>query len=146
MIAVAPAESPLLSNLGDAPRVAENGSVQIYRFLNRPILVSSVAPRGTVKAIALSFPQLAVLVQRTDGTKAVEPLRRQGAAPLLGTTVVPKATASELERQHSAGIVYRVGNNIYLLGSGAAEARLEGKPARRSGSRSRAVGSPGLRT
>ena len=116
MVAVAPAESPLLSDLGDAPRVAENGSVQVYRFLNKPVLVSSVAPRGTIKAIALSFPQLAVLVQRTDGTKAVIRYAAKGGA-LLGTTVVPKATASELSVS-KAGIVYRVGKNIYLLGSG----------------------------
>lgn len=117
MIAVAPAESPLLSNLGDAPRVAENGSVKIYRFLNRPILFSSVAPRGTVKAIALSFSSLAVLAQRADGTKAIERYEpRHGK--LIGTASVPKATTSELTISASR-VVYRIGNKIYLLAGGA---------------------------
>ncbi len=117
MVAVAPAESPLLSNLGDAPRVAENGSVQVYRFLNKPVLLSSVAPRGTVKAIALSFSYLAVLVQRADGTKAIERYEPQHGK-LIGTTSVPKATASELAISTSR-ISYRVGNKIYLLAGGA---------------------------
>jgi hypothetical protein len=117
MVAVAPAESPLLSDLGDAPRVAENGSVQVYRFLNKPVLFSSVAPRGTVKAIALSFSQMSVLVQRADGTKAIERYEPQHGKP-IGTTSVPKATASELSISTSR-LVYRVASKIYLLASGS---------------------------
>jgi hypothetical protein len=116
MLAIAPADSPLLSDLGNAPRVAENGSVQVYRFLNKLVLASSVAPRGAVKAIALSFPQLAVLVQRADGTKAIERYEPQHGT-LLGTTAVPRTTASELGIS-KAGIVYRVGSKIYLLAGG----------------------------
>ena len=69
-----------------------------------------------MRAIALDFRQLAVLVQRTDGTKAVIRYAAKGGA-LLGTTVVPKATASELSVS-KAGIVYPVGRSIYVLGSG----------------------------
>ncbi|HUK95080.1 MAG TPA: hypothetical protein VLU96_08515 [Gaiellaceae bacterium] len=117
LLAVAPAASPLVSDLGNVPRVAENGPVQVYWFLNKTVLLSSVAPRGTVMAIALSFAELAVLVQRADGTKAIERYDPHGGT-LIGTTSVPKATASELST-NSAGTVYRVGRKIYLLAGGA---------------------------
>jgi hypothetical protein len=115
-LAVAPAASPLSSELDNVPRVAENGPVQIYWLLNKAVLATSVAPRGTVKAIALSFQQLAVLVQRADGTNAIERYNAKGGT-FLGATPVPKATASRLSVS-DAGVVYRVGNKIYLLGSG----------------------------
>jgi hypothetical protein len=115
-LAVVPAASPVVTNLADVPRAAENGPVQIYWFLNKLVLLSSVTPQGTVKAIALHFGQLAVLVQRADGTKALERYDAQDGA-LVGTTAVPKTTASELSTS-SAGIVYRVGRKIYLLAGG----------------------------
>jgi hypothetical protein len=112
-LAVVPAASPLVSELSKVPRVVANGPVQVYWFLNKLVLASSVTPRGTVKAIALSFPGLAVLVQRADGTKAIERYAADGGA-LLATSSVPRATPSALSIS-SAGIVYRVGNKIYLL-------------------------------
>jgi hypothetical protein len=78
--------------------------------------VSTVAPVGTVKAIALDFRQLAVPVERANGTKVLERYASQSGAR-IGTTAVPKATATELSLS-KAGIVYRVGRKIYLLGSG----------------------------
>ena len=95
MVAVAPAESPLLSDLGDAPRVAENGSVQVYRFLNKPVLVSSVAPRERSRRSRSASRSWPCSFREPTG-RGGRAERRQGAAPLLGTTVVPKATASEL--------------------------------------------------
>lgn len=115
LIAVAPAATPLLTDLGHEPRVAENGSVQVYRLAG-PIgarLVTRVAPQGTVKALALNFDQLAVLVQRTDGTKVIERYNPMNGT-LLGSVSVPIATASELSIG-SAGTVFHVGNRIYLL-------------------------------
>jgi hypothetical protein len=117
LLAVAPAASPVLTDLGNVPRVEENGPVEVYRLLNQVVLITSVAPQGTVKAIALRFGQLAVLVQRADGTMALERYDPQSGA-LVGKTAVPKATASELSIG-SAGIVYRVGGKIYLFARGS---------------------------
>lgn len=119
LIAVAPAATPVLSDFDNVPRVAPNGPVKVFRVLGpRPNvhLVSSVAPVGSVKAIALDFRQLAVLVQRADGTKALVRYAAKGGT-LLGTTAVAKSTASELSMSKT-GIVYRVGTSIYLLGAG----------------------------
>lgn len=117
-LAVVPAESPVVTDLGNVPRVAANGPVRVYWFLNKLVLASTVSPRGTVKAIALDFDQLAALVQRSDGTKALVRYAVKGGT-LLGTTAVPKSTTSELSMS-KAGIVYRVERSIYLLRSGKA--------------------------
>jgi hypothetical protein len=110
MLAVAPAASPLFTDLGNAPRVAEDGPVEVF---SRSVLLSAVSPTGWVRAIALDFHQLAVLVEGTDGTKAVERYDpRHGT--VIATTPVPKATAPQLSVS-SAGVVYRAGSTIYLL-------------------------------
>jgi hypothetical protein len=119
LVAVVPAATPVLSDFDNVPRVAANGPVEVFRVLGpRPAvhLVSSVTPVGSVKAIALDFRQLAVLVERADGTKALIRYATQSGA-VLGTSVVPKAAASELS-VGKAGIVYRVGARIYLVGTG----------------------------
>jgi hypothetical protein len=119
LVAMVPAATPVLSDFDNVPRAAANGPVEVCRVLGpRPAvhLVSSVTPVGSVKAIALDFRQLAVLVERADGTKALIRYGTQSGA-LLGTTAVPKAAASELG-VGKAGIVYRVGARIYLLGTG----------------------------
>lgn len=116
-LAVAPAASPLFTDFGDAPRVAEDGPVQVYRFDRQVELVSSVTPRGSVRAIALDVSRLAVLVERPDGTKALERYDPRNGT-LVSTTPVPRATASGLGLS-SAGVVYRVGSKIYLLARGA---------------------------
>ena len=113
-VAVAPAASPLLTDLFDAPRVAENGPVQVYRLLNNVVLKCSVAPHGYVKALALTFKQLAVLVQRANGPSLIERYNAQNGA-IIGTTPVSSSTAFELGISTS-GIVYRVANKIYLVG------------------------------
>lgn len=114
LVAVAPAETPVTTDLGSAPRVEQNGPVEVFRLLpGVPYLASRVAPVGRVRAIALDFHQLAVLIKRADGTNAVErynPLR----GTLMGTTSVPKTTASTLSVS-KAGIVYRVGSKIYRI-------------------------------
>jgi hypothetical protein len=102
--------------MSNVPRVAENGPVQVFWFLNKLLLASTVAPRGTVKALALRFDELAVLVQRADGSKVIErydPLH----GTLRSTVAVPKATAPSLSSS-TVGTIYHVGNRIYLL-SGA---------------------------
>jgi hypothetical protein len=118
-LALAPAASPVQTDLGNVPRVDENGPVQVYWFLNEVHLAASVNPVGTVKAIALSFPQLAVLVQRPDGQRAIERYDAEDGTP-IGTAAVPKTTASLLSASTS-GIVYRVGSSIYLLSGGTSK-------------------------
>jgi hypothetical protein len=66
LVAMVPAATPVLSDFDNVPRAAANGPVEVFRVLGpRPAvhLVSSVTPVGTVKAIALDFRQLAVLVE-----------------------------------------------------------------------------------
>jgi Tol biopolymer transport system component len=119
LIAVVPAATPVLNDFDNVPRVAPNGPVEVFRVLGpRPSvhLVSRVTPVGSVNAIALDFHQLAVLVRRADGTKALIRYAAQSGT-LLGTTAVPRATASQLSIG-KAGIVYRVERSIYLLSSG----------------------------
>lgn len=73
LVAVAPAETPVTTDLGSAPRVRQNGPVEVLQLLGGVAhLETRVAPVGTVRAIALDFHQLAVLVERADGTKAIE--------------------------------------------------------------------------
>lgn len=54
------------STVGADPVQAENGPVKVFDA--NGTLVSQVFPLGTVREIALSWPKLAVLVQRQDGT------------------------------------------------------------------------------
>lgn len=118
LVAVAPAETPVTTDLGSAPRVRRNGPVEVFRLeAGGSHLASRVAPLGTVRAIALDFHQLALLIERADGTKAIErydPL--QGT--LVGTTSVPKTTASTLGVSR-VGIIFRVGSKIYRVAGGA---------------------------
>jgi hypothetical protein len=115
LIAVAPAETPVTTDLGGAPRVRQNGPVEVFRGLFNGVahLSSSVAPVGTVRAIAVDFHQLAVLIEQADGTKAIKRYNPEQGT-LIGTTAVPRTTASELSVS-KAGIVYRVGSRIYLV-------------------------------
>jgi hypothetical protein len=114
LIAIAPAATPVVTDLyRHLPRVAPNGPVQVYRLSRKAVLVSTVAPRGTVEALALSFNQLAVLVQRTDGKKVIERYNPLNGTP-LGSVAVPITTASDLS-VGSAGTVFRAGKRIYLL-------------------------------
>ena len=118
LIAVAPAETPVTTDLGSAPRVRQNGPVEVFRGLFNGVAhrSSSVAPVGSVRAIALDFHQLAVLIERADGTKAIERYNPEQGT-LIGTTSVPRTTASKLSVS-KAGIVYLVGSKIHLLAGG----------------------------
>ena len=133
-----PGGSPLLSDLGDAPRVAENGSVQVYRFLNRPVLLSSVAPRGTVKAIALSFPRWPCSPSEPTG-------RRRSSATTLdrGSSSARRLSRRRRPRGHiSIAGSLPIGSKIYLLAGGLRSSSGR-QPGRRLGLSSRASGSLG---
>jgi hypothetical protein len=95
------------------PRPAENGPVAIST--RGGTLISRAVPVGIVGGIALAWPNLAVLVQRHDGTKAVE-LYDANTAALESATVVP-AGASDLTIG-TGGLVYRVARSIYTIRAG----------------------------
>lgn len=98
------------STVGADPVPAENGPIKV--FDSNGTLLSQVFPLGTVREIALSWPHLAVLVQRHDGTTAVE--RYDARRGSLEVASAVSATASDLAIG-PGGLVYRVDNAIYLL-------------------------------
>jgi hypothetical protein len=94
------------------PQPAENGPVVVST--RNGTVINRVFPVGTVTGIALAWPKLVVLVQRSDGSKAVE-LYDAATGSRSVTTVVP-AGATDLAI--GAGVVYRVGRSIYTIRSG----------------------------
>jgi hypothetical protein len=109
-VAVVPAvlKDPQHADLTAAP----NGPVDVYNLSGRRL--ARVVPQGTVRDVALSWPALAVIVGRSDGTTVIE---RYDAARgvLVGTTTM--AGASDLAMSTS-GIVFRVGRTIYAIRTG----------------------------
>ncbi len=96
----------------DHPAAEENGPVDVYNLSGRRL--AGVVPRGTVRDVALSWPYLAVIVSRNDGTTVIE---RYDAArdKLIGKTTM--AGASDLAIG-TGGIVFRVGKAIYTIRAG----------------------------
>jgi hypothetical protein len=118
-LAVVPAASPV-PNDGYTPRAAENGPVNVYDLSGRLLL--SVPETGIVRGIALSWPELSVLVERPDGSKWIERYdARTGeliAVPEHGDQLGAQtriALAATGLATGSIGTVYRVGRTIYLL-------------------------------
>jgi hypothetical protein len=113
-IAIVPAAPlPWAGGIPSLPMIAENGPVQVFNLSGR--LLSSVRPVGTVKAVTLAWPQMAVLMRRHDGTQAIERYKATSGA-LVATTVVP-STATDLALG-TGGLVYRVGRAIYTIRAG----------------------------
>ena len=110
-VAVVPAASPR-PNDGYGPRPAENGPVGVYDLAGR--LLSTVHPIGTVRDVALAWPTLSVIVERPDGTKALElydvraPKGIAVANPMRISLGATDLAASEV------GTVFRVGTRIYF--------------------------------
>ena len=115
-IAVLPSPTVIPSQFGwPYPTPSENGPVEVHTVDGA--LVYRLFPTGTVRQIALSWPELAVLVQRHDGSQAIE---RYGADGSLESTTVVARTATDVSIG-SGGIVYRDGRSIYAIrGSKAA--------------------------
>jgi hypothetical protein len=110
-VATAPARSP--SPEGELHlRTAENGPVVVST--RGGTVLARVTPIGSVEGIALSWPNLAVLVRRADATKAIA-LHHAGTGALRSATVVP-AAASDLAL--GSGIVFRVGRSIFTIRAG----------------------------
>jgi hypothetical protein len=92
------------------PQPAENGPVRVYD--TRGHLLGEVRPQGTVTAVALSWPDLAVLVRRGDGSNAIERYDARTGAVVAAAPVSPSVTAISVG---SRGVVYADGSAISLL-------------------------------
>ena len=92
------------------PQPAENGLVKVYD--TRGHLLATVQPQGTVMAVALTWPDLAVLVRRADGSNAIERYDARNGAVLTVATVSPNVTAISVG---SRGVVYADDSAIALL-------------------------------
>ena len=106
-LAVVPAvlPDPQHEELGAAP----NGPVDVYDLTGRRL--ARVVPQGTVREVALSWPDLAVIVTRPDGTTAIERYSLPEGR-LLGATTMAKA--ADLSIGTGGTVVFRVGKAIYL--------------------------------
>jgi hypothetical protein len=91
---------------------APNGPVNVFDLSDRRL--ARVAPEGTVREVGLSWPALAVIVTRSDGTTVIE---RYDAArgKLLSATTMPGATNLAIG---TGGTVFLVGKSIYTLHDG----------------------------
>jgi hypothetical protein len=115
-IAVVPAKTPRFYPDIGPPRAAEYGPVEVYDLAGH--LISSVVPDGTARAIALSWPKLAVLIEHVDGSREIElyDARTGGYSNVGGEasfTRVPVTVTGVAVG--SPGAVYSVGSRIYLL-------------------------------
>jgi hypothetical protein len=91
---------------------ALNGPVEVYNLSGRRL--TRVFPQGTVREVGLSWPYLAVLVNRSDGTTAIERYDTR-SGQLLTATAVTNATDLAIG---SGGIVFLDGASIYTLRAG----------------------------
>jgi hypothetical protein len=91
------------------PTVIEGGPVEVHTRAGR--LVFRVFPAGTVRELAFSWPHLAMLVQRHDGSRAIE---RYGPDGALESAVPVAGTATDVSIG-TGGTVYRVGRVIYTI-------------------------------
>jgi len=111
-IAVVPAVLPdeYSSVVGAAP----NGRVDVFDLSGNRL--ATVVPKGTVREVALSWPDLAVIMTRADGTTAID---RFDAArgEFISNTPTPGATNLTIG---TGGIVFLVGKSIYTLHDGQA--------------------------
>jgi hypothetical protein len=109
-IAVVPAVLPdsRRRNLGAAP----NGPVDVYNLSGS--LLAQVVPQGTVREVALSWPFLAVIVVRADGTTVIE---RYNVSTTELLTATPMSGAANLAIG-TGGIVFLVGKTIYTIHDG----------------------------
>jgi hypothetical protein len=115
-IAVVPAKTPRFSPDLGPPRAAEYAPVQVYDGSGN--LISAVVPPGTPRAIALSWPKLAVLFEFVDGTRQIQLYdARTGGYWASGGEAVFRKVPVTVNRVSVGppGAVYSVGSAIYLL-------------------------------
>ena len=115
-VALVPAKTPRFFPDIGAPRAAEYAPVQVYDLSGH--LISSVVPPGTPRAIALSWPKLAVLFEFVDGTRQIQlyDARSGGYWAEGGAGVFRKVPVTVTHvAVGTAGVVWAVGREIYLL-------------------------------
>jgi hypothetical protein len=93
---------------GDHPAAAPNGPVDVYDLSGRRL--ARVVPQGTVREVAVDWPDLAVIVSRPGGTTVIERYDAPNGR-LVGATTMPGASDLSIAR---GKVVFRVGNTIYL--------------------------------
>ena len=96
----------------DRPAAAPNGPVDVYNLSGRRL--ARVIPQGTVREVGLSWPNLAVIVARPDGTTVIERYDASSGEVLSATTM---AGASKLAIG-TGGTVFLVGKTIYTIRDG----------------------------
>ncbi len=107
LVAVVPAV--LGGLLGADLTSAPNGPVTVYDLTGHRL--AQVFPQGTVREVALDWPDLAVIVTRPGGATVIERYIFVPDGRLLGATDMPGASDLSLARGR---VVVRVGNTIYL--------------------------------
>jgi hypothetical protein len=115
-IAVVPAKTPRFYPDIGPPRAAEYGPVEVYDLAGH--LISSVVPPGTPRAIALSWPKLAVLFEFVDGSRQIQlyDARTGGVWAAGGGGVFTRVPVTVTQvAVGGSGAVYSVGSRIYLL-------------------------------
>lgn len=115
-VAVVPAKTPRFHPDIGPPRAAEYAPVQVYDGSGN--LISTVAPPGTPRAIALAWPKLAVLFEFVDGSRQIQLYdARTGGYWASGGEGVFRKVPVTVNRVSvgTPGAVYSVGNAIYLL-------------------------------
>jgi hypothetical protein len=118
-IAVVPAKTPRFYPDIGPPRAAEFAPVQVFDLSGR--LISSVVPPGTPRAIALSWPKLAVLFEFPDGSRQIQLYdARTGAywAEAGGALFRNVPVTVKRVSVGSSGVVWAVGSKIYVLRGG----------------------------
>jgi hypothetical protein len=115
-IAVVPAKTPRFYPDIGPPRAAEYAPVKVYDLAGP--LISSVTPDGTARAIALSWPKLAVLFEFVNGSRQIQlydaRTGRIWAAGGEGASARVPVTVTRVS-VGALGAVYAVGKRIYLL-------------------------------
>ena len=110
-LATAPAVSSWQGS-DSSTRPAEDGPVSVVEAdTGAPVV--TVSPTGTVQDLALSSDSLAVLVERADGTHAIE--RYAIPAGTLMTSTSVSGQARDLDAVGKWWIVYRVWRRIKLI-------------------------------
>jgi hypothetical protein len=109
-VAVAPAV--LTDKWQMAPEAAANGPVMVYNLAGRQL--ARVVPQGTVREVALSWPDLAVIVVRSDGATAIEQYDAR-TGELVTATTMPGASNLSIG---TGEIVFLVGKTIYTMHDG----------------------------
>jgi hypothetical protein len=106
-IALAPAMNP---SDGPPVKVAEDGRIDVRD--NTGVLLARVFPTGTALALAVSGTEVAVLLEKNDGSRVIERYLIADQSP-VATTPVPADTSPSGFDMAGEWIVYHSGGQIF---------------------------------